>query len=664
MAQNQTDPPYEFYRKLSDAVPPLEALFQKLDQSPENPRLHFELGEAAYQAGLLPLSVACFSTVTKLAPRVEAGFFNLGNAFFDLKQFDSATRAYEHAFHLQPEMGTLNNLGNAYASMQDWPNAIHAFQRALNFPDASPTHMRATRTNLGKALLAAKDWDGAIENYRHLILCFPNEIQHLASQAYCHLQKFEFGRAIACLVDALAVSPNAPELLYQIADVNFCRGQTYESLLCMNQAFSILTPPLKLQSRRLQMLAFFEHATPDRILAETSDWANSIVPPRENAVRELSPMPAHPRASPADQPLPVGILCDALPDRGIGDWLPDCLEKCDKAKFQWTLFCDTSLSAQRTAKLLQAGCRLEKTSHLSDDELSHIIKNHRIAMLIDMIGHGLSTRLPVIARKSAPIQTTWGAFPITSGLTQMDFIWSDSIAIPNDSEKNFCEQVIRFPSSCFCFKPSHTIELQTKPPISQTSFRCGFLGHPEHLSDPLITTFQAILAAIPDAEIVFVGLAYRDPSFQSEIRKRLAIHPDLPSPIRFESYQSTEDELNAYQSLDVTLDPLLVSLPQRSFESLWMGVPVVTLLNERLSARSTASILNALSRREWIATSQDETVQAVQSLSACRDVWRSQRAMLRDELLNSPMCDAALIARTIEALIDESIRPSPFATNP
>jgi predicted O-linked N-acetylglucosamine transferase (SPINDLY family) len=328
------------------------------------------------------------------------------------------------------------------------------------------------------------------------------------------------------------------------------------------------------------------------------------------------------------------------------------------------VFCDSAVHDEAKNSLAGNGCHWEVTSQLSDYDLATRINNLEIDVLIDMIGHGLSTRLNVIAKKPAPIQVSWCAFPMTSGLSQMDFIWSDQVAIPQDSEKFFSEQVVRFPSASFCFQSCCHIDLDIQSSASVFPFRCGFLGRPEQISDPLIEAMQSILVSISDAELVFIGFAYRDSAFQSELREKFSNTPELTSRVRFECFESDEDELLSYQQLDVTLDSFLVSSPQRSFESLWMGVPVVTLLDKRLSARTTASILHALGYGDWIANSSSEYVIAVEQLAAFRSRWRALRVQLRAELLASPMCDTMRIARNLENVIDQTLRLSQFATNP
>lgn len=662
MSQKKTEPLYKFYRNLSGVAHSLASLFHEVDQFPDNPRCHFELGEAAHQAGLLKLSAECFLRVTELAPNVEAGFFNLGNSLFDLREFNKARQAYEQAFRLNPDCGTLNNLGNSLAAMQDWDNAILTFDRALNLPTRTQIQARTAIRNKGKALIASENWDGAIENYRIAVQLFPNETEFSALKAKCHQQKFEFPKAAECLVEALVASPNNPELLCQLSDINFSRGRTLESLLCMNQAFSAFRPPATLHSRWLQMLNFCVPGTPDRLLSEAKGWANSVNANHPNSPTDTLLASSEQSVSSNDQPVRVGILCSSLPSRGLQDWLPYCMAKCTPARVQWFLYCDQPICNSTQEALDAAGCRTEVTSQLSDEALAKLITTHQVTVLIDMIGHGLSTRLQAVASKPAPIQISWCAFPSTSGLSQMDFIWSDHIAIPPESEKYFSEKVFRFPTTSFCFQPSDSISPTLDRDASASPFRCGFLGQPEQISEPLIEAMRSILESIPDAELVFIGSAYRDLAFQSEIRGKIEHQPTDASRIRFECFESAVDELSSYQQLDVSLDSFLVSSPQRTCESLWMGVPVVTHLDERFAGRCSASILNALHRNAWITDNQVGYVSAVKQLSECRSVGRQQRTSLRSELLMSPVCDLDSMANNLHSLIDEAIRQSKAAS--
>ncbi len=657
MSEKGKKPLYPLYRNLPSFNSTLDSLFQNLDGSPDNPRTHFELGEAAHRAGILQLSMQCFSEVTKLAPHVEAGFFNLGNVFFDLKEFNNARIAYEQAFHLKPDAGTLINLGNSFAELEDLGNAILMFDRALKMADCAQEHTHAAFSNMGKALSAAGDWDSALENYRKAIHRFPADIGFLALRAQCHQRRYEFGKAMECLVEAIVVSPNDPDLLCQIADLNFRRGRTVESLLCLNQAFSIKPPPALLHSIRLRMLTYCAPATPEQILHEASSFAAS----QTNLYSSFTSKPTvsssvSNRNQLLKSPLRVGVLCSALPSRDLGDWLPLYLIHSDQSTLQWFVFCDQPVDKKTRDSLNRAGCRLTESAQLSDKDLASLIQSSQLSILIDMIGHGHATRLQVIARRPVPVQVAWCAFPMTSGVPQMDFIWSDPVSVPAESEKFFSEQVIRFPQSSLFFQPSCSLNLKAEKDSPNSPFRCGFLGMPEQVSELLIETMSLVLESIPDAELVFLGPPYRDPEFQAEIRKKIEKQPTDARRIRFKSFDSAMEELDAYQQLDVSLDSFFVNSPQRAFESLWMGVPVVTHVDHRFSGRGTASILDTLDRKAWIANTQSDYIEAVKHLAENRSLVRSQRALLRSDLLSSDMCNMELLATNIQCAINETLR--------
>ena len=143
---------------------------------------------------------------------------------------------------------------------------------------------------------------------------------------------------------------------------------------------------------------------------------------------------------------------------------------------------------------------------------------------------------------------------------------------------------------------------------------------------PLRTDFRR-------AELVFIGEAYRDSAFQFEIREKIERQTVESSRVRFQSFDLAVNELDAYQQLDVSLDAFLVNSPQRALESLWMGVPVITLADDRLSGRGTASILHSLNRKAWIANTQSDYIEMAKQLAENRIQIRSQRAELRAELL-------------------------------
>jgi len=112
------------------------------------------------------------------------------------------------------------------------------------------------------------------------------------------------------------------------------------------------------------------------------------------------------------------------------------------------------------------------------------------------------------------------------------------------------------------------------------------------------------------------------------------------------------DELGAhlegYRDVDIALDPFPFTGSTTTFESLWMGVPVVTLAGDHMAARWGASILRAAGLDELITDSQAAYVATATALAGDRSRLAGLRSTLRERVAASPLCDGPRAARHFE----------------
>jgi predicted O-linked N-acetylglucosamine transferase (SPINDLY family) len=80
-----------------------------------------------------------------------------------------------------------------------------------------------------------------------------------------------------------------------------------------------------------------------------------------------------------------------------------------------------------------------------------------------------------------------------------------------------------------------------------------------------------------------------------------------------------------------------------------MGVPVITLLGETAVGRAGFSQLTNLGLPELVARTKDEYVRIAAALAGDRPRLAELRRTLRARLCASPLMDAGLLARHIEA---------------
>ena len=141
---------------------------------------------------------------------------------------------------------------------------------------------------------------------------------------------------------------------------------------------------------------------------------------------------------------------------------------------------------------------------LSDAQAAEIIRQDGIDILVDLAGHTGGNRLPMFARKPAPIQASYLGYLGTTGLAAMDYYLTDAhVDPPGVAEAHYQEQLIRLPECAFCYHPGPAPEVGTDLPVRQTgkiSFGC--LNNLAKVSDEVLDVWSRILAAVPGSQLL------------------------------------------------------------------------------------------------------------------------------------------------------------------
>jgi predicted O-linked N-acetylglucosamine transferase (SPINDLY family) len=109
------------------------------------------------------------------------------------------------------------------------------------------------------------------------------------------------------------------------------------------------------------------------------------------------------------------------------------------------------------------------------------------------------------------------------------------------------------------------------------------------------------------------------------------------------------EHLAEHGDIDILLDTFPHGGGVTSIEALLMGVPVVTLLGERVAGRLAASFLTALGCDDLIARTPEEYAETVVRLAGDVERLTHERATLRARLLASPIADGRQYTEAVEA---------------
>jgi protein O-GlcNAc transferase len=100
--------------------------------------------------------------------------------------------------------------------------------------------------------------------------------------------------------------------------------------------------------------------------------------------------------------------------------------------------------------------------------------------------------------------------------------------------------------------------------------------------------------------------------------------------------------------MDITLDCFPHNSGTTLIESLYMGVPFISLAGRPSVGRLGDSVAHAIGHPEWVAKSEEEYVEKAIELASDTARLASLRSSLRGDMLASPMMDGASFARSVE----------------
>ena len=109
------------------------------------------------------------------------------------------------------------------------------------------------------------------------------------------------------------------------------------------------------------------------------------------------------------------------------------------------------------------------------------------------------------------------------------------------------------------------------------------------------------------------------------------------------------DYFRLYHEIDLSLDTFPYAGGTTTCDSLWMGVPVVSLAGQTAVGRGGVSILSNIGLPELATHSHGDYVRAATDLASDLPRLARLRSNLRDMMLASPLTNAGRFARNMEA---------------
>jgi protein O-GlcNAc transferase len=300
-----------------------------------------------------------------------------------------------------------------------------------------------------------------------------------------------------------------------------------------------------------------------------------------------------------------------------------------------------------SARLRRLARQWHAVAGMDDAQLSGLILGEGIDILFDLSGHTAGNRLPVFARKPAPVQVSWLGYPATTGVAAVDYYWADRfLAPPGLDDPYFTEKIVRLPAVSR-FLPEHDAPpLNPLPARSKGYFTFASFNRASKLSHAVVMLWARVLQAVPHSRLLLGALD--NESMRGELLRQFAENGIPAGRMILHLRTDKQSYLRLHHEVDLLLDTFPYSGGTTSAHALWMGVPTLTMTGASLSSRQSATLLLHADLPGFIAKDESEFVALAAAWPERLEELDGIRASLRARIADSPMFDVAMIARGAE----------------
>jgi len=255
--------------------------------------------------------------------------------------------------------------------------------------------------------------------------------------------------------------------------------------------------------------------------------------------------------------------------------------------------------------------------------------------------------LTLFARKPAPVQVCWLAYPGTTGLSAIDYRLTDPHLDPPELfDRFYAEESIRLPDTFWCYDP-----LTTEPAVNPLpALACGYvtfgsLNNFCKVNDTILKLWAGVLKAVDHSRLVLLA---DEGSHRQRTLDRFQQEGVDRERITFYSRRPRQSYLGLYHGIDIGLDTLPYNGHTTSLDAYWMGVPVVTIVGPTVVGRAGLSQLTNLGLTDLVAETPEQYITIAAGLAENLQRLSHLRQTLRSRMQSSPLMDAPRFARGIE----------------
>jgi len=531
------------------------------------------------------------------------------------------------------------NLGNALSALGNTAAALEAYREAVKRAPMVPE----AHNNLGAALEEAGDREGAGRSYQSALALRRDYAEARYNLANLRRTQRRFEEARVGYRQALVLAPGYGSAWLNLASLLHDLGEVDAAEAPMRRAHMLEPGRPAILANLINLVRLLERTTGAKALALGRRFDALYAWPLATRLPAIAKRENSGR-------LRLGYVgADSFRLHTASVSILPLVEAHDRRGFE--VFCYSDLPAAAEDEItarFRAASSFVVTRGLSDEALARRMREDRIDIAIDVLGYPTGSRLLALAHRPAPVQVNlllMGSF----GLDAVGWAIGDARLTPPAMDRDFSERIERI-DLAFLYDPlSATPEVSVLPASRADHITFGSLNQPAKLSRRCLEAWANILGHTPDSRLILKARAYDDQAVADRLLgffDSRNIHPDR---IDLRGWAPTQaGHLEIFREIDIALDPFPYGGVISTCEALWMGVPVISLMGDRVLGRYGGVFLEAVGLPDLVATDLDTYVEKAAALAGDATRLASIRATLRQRMAASRLCDGLAYARAVE----------------
>lgn len=389
------------------------------------------------------------------------------------------------------------------------------------------------------------------------------------------------------------------------------------------------------------------------LLEQHRMWARTA-----DAQAAKSPIKRPPPRPPGGK-IRLGFMSSDLRQHPVGYFALPLFEHPDE---RFEIFCYSFFQGGHADRMQEMFAGQSKEYRWRPDINAHdaaqMIADDQLDILFELGGSTHMNKLEVMAYKPAPLQASWLGYPHSAGLKAIDYLLCDPYNTPPRRDL-LVEEPLMMPKSWIAlgrmvFSESFVIT-PGLPQDRHGHITFGTANNPHKYNRETFALWAQVLNAVPGSTFMFIRPEGGTAAFRRNVIAEFGKHGVAQERVQFSTIRGRH--MPFYNEVDITLDPFPLTGGTTTTESLWMGVPVVSLIGEAFYERLSASILANSGLADLATPDPAEYVRIAAALAADRERRLSLRHSLREQIRSGPLGQTQQFAADFYDLVARTVRP-------